>query len=114
MKKLKLSTRDYGRLRVMSAPKAPKNFFDLLESGRELDCNLMVGNVDMPATFVWNEDSKISEYGIEKYRTLMDAPIRFLHNGTLELLCDDWKMGEEFCIAAAGYIGESEYQKIFG
>lgn len=114
MKKLKLNRRNYGRLRVMSTSKAPKHFFDLLNSGRELNCDLKVGNVDMPASFVWNEDSKISEYGAKKYRPLMDAPVRFLHDGTLELLCDDWKMGEEFCMAAAGYIGESEYQKIFG
>lgn len=67
----------------------------------------------MPASFVWNEDSCITEYGIEKYRPLMEARFTRLENGNIEIYCDDAKLGEEFCMAAAGYISDSEFKKIF-
>lgn len=112
-RKLKLGRRNYGRMRRLPDKNAPKTFLELLESGQELDCGLLIGDVDMPASFVWRTDSRISEYGIEKYRPLMEAPIRRLPDGSIELLCDDWQLGEEFCLAAAGYIRETEYQRIF-
>ena len=113
VRKLRLRRQNYGRMKKLPDPEAPKTFLELLESGQELDCDLVIGDADMPASFVWNADSRISRYGIEKYRPLMDAPVRRLHNGNIELLCDDWQMGESFCMAAAGYIGEAEYQRIF-
>ncbi|MCI8756808.1 MAG: hypothetical protein HFG18_09515 [Oscillospiraceae bacterium] len=112
-RKLKLGRRNYGRMRRLLDRKAPKTFLELLENGRELDCDLIIGDVDMPASFVWTAGSRISRYGIEKYRPLMDAPIRCLPDGSIELLCDDWQLGEKFCLAAAGYIREAEYQRIF-
>ena len=113
MKKIRLSRNPYGRMKAIPDPKTPKTFLELLESGKELDCELVVGSVDMPLSFVWNEDDRISGYGIEKYRPLMEAPIHRLPNGNIELLCDDWRMGEEFCMAAAGYIGDAEYRRVF-
>lgn len=91
----------------------PTTFLELLRSGEDLDCDLIVGDVDMPATFVWYEDSTITEYGVEKYRPIMDVAFTRLDNGNIEVLCDDWELGEDFCNAAAGYIADSEYKKIF-
>lgn len=68
----------------------------------------------MPASFVWDRDCKITSYGVKKFRTLMEATFRRLDNGNIEVLCDDWELGEMFCFAAAGYIGEAEYCRIFG
>ena len=113
MKKLKLKRKSHGRMKMLRRPESRQTFLELLESGAELDCDLIIGDADMPATFVWNEDSRISRYGIEKYRPLMDAPIRRLPGGNIELLCDDDVLGEEFCLAAAGYISEREYNRIF-
>lgn len=89
-------------------------FLDLLRSSEELDCDLIIGGCDMPASFVWYEDCKITEYGIEKYKPIMEAEYTRLKNGNIEIHCDDEKLGEQFCWAAAGYIGESEYNRIFG
>jgi hypothetical protein len=89
-------------------------FLDLLRSGEEIDCDLIIGGVDMPASFVWNEDSKITDYGIEKYKAIMEAEYTRLPNGNIEIHCDDDELGERFCWAAAGYIGVSEYTRIFG
>jgi len=113
MRKMQFKRGKFGRMKMKSVTRAPKTFLELLESGKELDCELIIGDVDMPASFVWNADSRISRYGIEKYRTLMDSPIHRLPNGNIELLCPDWQLGEEFCMAAAGYIGDAEYQRIF-
>lgn len=89
-------------------------FLDLLRSGEELDCDLIIGGYDMPASFVWYEDSKITDYGVEKFKHIMEAEYTRLKNGNIEIHCDDEKLGEVFCLAAAGYIGESEYARIFG
>ncbi len=89
-------------------------FLDLLRSGEELDCDLIIGGSEMPASFVWYEDSIITDYGVEKFKPIMEAEYTRLKNGNIEIHCDDYKLGERFCLAAAGYIGETKYEKIFG
>ncbi|MDD3231448.1 MAG: hypothetical protein PHE09_19885 [Oscillospiraceae bacterium] len=89
-------------------------FLDLLRSGEEIDCDLIIGGADMPASFVWYEDCKITDYGIEKYKPIMEAEYTRLESGNIEIHCDDDRLGENFCMAAAGYIGETEYEKTFG
>lgn len=91
-----------------------KNFLGLLQSKTALDCDLIIGKRTMPATFVWNEDSRITEYGLEKYRPILEAEYQLMENDSIEIFCDDYKMGEEFCYAAAGYISNKEYKMIFG
>ena len=89
-------------------------FLELLRSKTALDVDLIIGGVDMPATLVWDEDSIITDYGIEKYRPLMEAECTVLNNGNIEIHCDNYRLGEDFCMAAAGYIGINESKKIFG
>ena len=89
-------------------------FLDLLHSGTSLDCGLMIGGCDMPASFVWDEKSLITDYGIKRFESIMHAQYTSLPNGNIEIHCDDDILSEEFCLAAAGYIGNTEYIKIFG
>lgn len=89
-------------------------FLTLLQSGEEIDCNLIIGNVDMPASFVWDENNNITAYGMEKYKELLEAEYAKLENGNIEIYCGDEKLGEHFCLAAAGYIGLVEFTRIFG
>lgn len=91
-----------------------KDFLGLLQSETTLSCDLIIGGMDMPASLVWNEDSRITKYGIAKYRPVLEAEYKVLENGNIEIFCDDYKLGEEFCCAAAGYISITEYEKIFG
>lgn len=67
----------------------------------------------MPASFVWDEDCKITEYGKKKYKAIVEAEYTKLSNGNIEIHCDDEKLGESFCLAAAGYIGATEWDRIF-
>ncbi|MEM1486403.1 hypothetical protein V6615_16310 (plasmid) [Oscillospiraceae bacterium PP1C4] len=94
--------------------KAMTTFLELLRSGEYIDCDLIIGDVDMPASFVWDEDSTITEYGIEVFNDLMKAEFVRLPNGNIEILCDDYTLGERFVWAAAGYIGNTEFIKLFG
>lgn len=89
-------------------------FLDLLRSGEELDCELIIGGDEMPATFVWDEDSQITAYGVERYRPIMEASFERCGDNCIEIHCDDWELGEEFCLAAAGFISSTEYEKVFG
>lgn len=93
---------------------ASTTFLELLRSGEEFECELVIGDSDMPATFVWDEDSQMTEYGIEKYRPIMEATFERFGESCIEIHCDDWELGEEFCLAAAGFIENTEYEKIFG
>ncbi len=94
-------------------------FIELLRSGRELECELIIGDADMPATFVWDPtiggvSLEVTDYCYNKYRPIMDAEYDELPNGNIEIHCDDWKLGEAFTMAAAGYTGVEEFEKLFG
>lgn len=90
-------------------------FIDYLKSAVELDCDLIIGDVDMPASFVWynDGDTVITEAGYQKFKSIMDAPYEILDNGNIEIFCDDDELGEKFVYAAAGYIGDSDYKLYF-
>jgi hypothetical protein len=90
-----------------------RRFVDYLKSGIELDCDLIIGDVDMPASFVWDDDCRITDAGYQKFKSLMDAPYEVLKNGNIEIFCDDDKLGEKFTYAAAGYIGATDYKLYF-
>lgn len=99
---------------LMSKDGNTQTFLSLLQSGEELDCDLIIGKCEMPASFVWDENSTITDYGIEQFRPIMDAAYSRLPNGNIEIHCNDYRLGERFAQAAAGYIGISEYENIFG
>lgn len=88
-------------------------FADFLK-GNELDCELIIGGVDMPATFVWDGACLVTDYCMEKFRPIMESEYQVLPNGNVEVFCEDWRLGEYFCYAVAGYISVSEYNKLFG
>ncbi|MCQ4924872.1 hypothetical protein NE686_17350 [Tissierella carlieri] len=88
-------------------------FLDLLKSNLELDCDLIIGDVDMPASFVWTEEDKITDYGIQKYEEIMKSKYTILSNSNIEIHCENHILGADFCYAAAGYISSTEYEKIF-
>lgn len=88
-------------------------FKDVLLSGEEIDCELIVGDSEMPASFVWNEDSTITEYGKKVFEKLLEAEIKRLDNGNIETFCNDVRLGTKFVTSVAGYIAESEYNKLF-
>lgn len=90
-----------------------KRFIDYLKSGVILDCELIIGDVDMPASFVWDEDSRITHAGYQKFKSLMDSQYEVLENGNIEVFCDDDKLGEKFVYAAAGYVSEESYKSWF-
>lgn len=89
-----------------------KRFIDLLKSKRELYHNLLVGDVEMKASLVWDENCVITDYGIHKFRPLMEAQC-IVKDEYIEVFCDDYHLGEEFVFAAAGFISSKEYEKIF-
>ena len=88
-------------------------FGDFLAKGPWYDGDLIIGGVDMPASFVWDSAISMTEYGKEKFRPIMDAKFTVLPNGNIEIHCDDDELGELFVWAAAGYISDREYRKIF-
>ncbi|WP_126981250.1 hypothetical protein [Acetobacterium bakii] len=90
-----------------------KTFGELLNSNKEIDCELIIGNVEMPASFVWNEKSRITPYGYDYFKPLMECSYELLENGNITIDDGDEAMGEKFTWACAGYISESESKKMF-
>ena len=88
-------------------------FFDVLMSGKALDCDLIIGGYEMPASFVWNEDSTISEYCKEEFGKLLDSEVTLIENGNIKIFCSEKELGVRFVYSAAGYISNSEYEKLF-
>ena len=89
-------------------------FLGLLRSGVDFECDLIIGGVDMPATLVWEEDANITAYGAERYAAVLNAPYKILSSSCIEVFCDDYKLGEQFVMAAAGHIGSREWNRLFG
>lgn len=90
-----------------------KTFLELLQSDEDLDCDLIIGNCDMPATLVWESEHKMKDAGIEYFKELMESPYLPLRNGNIEVLCDNQDLGEKFCWGAAGFVAESLYESWF-
>ncbi len=90
-----------------------KTFLDLLCSGRELDCDLFIGDTEMPATFVWDSGNALTVFGTMFYAELLEAPYKDLPNGNIEVFSDNYEQGEHFTMAAAGHISQSTYDKLF-
>ena len=89
-----------------------KKFVDLLMSKRELTHDLIIGNVEMPATLVWDEDCEITDYAKVEFQPLMEAECK-IEEDYIEVFCDDYKLGEKFALAASGFISASEFDKMF-
>lgn len=88
-------------------------FYDLLRSGKSIDCDLIIGGTEMPATFVWGEGDVLTAYGEKFYDALLKSPYRLLENGNVEVFCDDYELGEHFTLAAAGAISKKEHDRLF-
>ena len=83
----------------------------------EEEFDAVIGGVDMPATFGFCDDWTITDYCKEKYRELLESEIvvrkRIDYLDVVEVLYDNDKIGEKFSWAVAGYIGETEWNKLF-
>ena len=91
----------------------PETFLEYLDRTHTLDCDLIIGGTEMPATFVWDENFRLTACGMEYYAELLQSPYKLLDNGNIEILCDNYELGEHFTLAAAGHIGTSGHNKLF-
>ena len=84
----------------------------------EFDAN--IGNRDMPCTFGFTDDTKFTKYCMKKYGDLLNSMCEVKydptgrHTDTVIVDYDDYEKGEQFTWALAGYIADSEWNKLFG
>lgn len=84
-----------------------------------LEFDAKIGNVDMPATFSFCDDMKFNDYCMEKYGDLLNSDCEVKYDPTgrytdcVIVDYDDYKKGEQFTWAVAGYVSETEYEKLF-
>lgn len=91
------------------------NFGFFLQVCGEIDLDLIIGNCDMEATFVWDSEQYFfKDAGYEKFKKILDADYKILNNGNIEIFCDDYKLGNYFTLAMAGYIPSSQYESWIG
>lgn len=85
----------------------------------EKEFDAVIGDVDMPATFCFSDDWKITDYCKQKYSDLLNSEIEIYNDPTgyctdaVEVLYDNEEIGEQFCWAVAGYVSEGEWEKLF-
>lgn len=88
-----------------------------IKDGQEFDA--IIGDVDMPATFGFCDDCVITDYCIKLFGELLNSEIVEHIDTTghcttsVEVLYDNHYIGEQFCWAVAGYISDSEWNKLF-
>lgn len=94
-------------------------FGNYLKKAHEIDCNLIIADVDMPAAFCWDcETDGFTKEGRKFFRSLLDADVHLIYDKvgnlyTLRIDCDDENLGEFFTWAKAGYISETRYNQLF-
>lgn len=85
----------------------------------DLEFDAIIGDVEMPATFCFWDAMKITDYCMQKYGKLLNSncevkpDITGRHTDVVIVHCDDEAMGTRFTWAVAGYITDTEYQKLF-
>lgn len=86
-----------------------------IKDGEEFDA--IIGGIEMPATFGFCDDWVITDYCKEKYGELLESEIivheRIDYLDIVEVLYDNYRVGEKFAYAVAGYIAEDEWDKLF-
>ena len=97
-------------------------FLEYIEKAikENLEFDAIIGDVDVPATYCFNDDWKITDYCKQKYGELLNSEIK-LHEGNsvlgytdvVEVFYDDEEMGRQFTMAVAGYVSESEWNRLF-
>lgn len=83
----------------------------------EVEFDAIIGDVEMPATLGFCDDWVITDYCKEKFGELLESEIiiheRIDYLDIVEVLYDNDRVGEQFAYAVAGYIGETEWNKLF-
>lgn len=86
---------------------------------KDLEFDAEIGNVDMPCTFCFCDDTKITDYCMEKYGDLLNSECEVKADPTgkytdvVIVNYDNYIKGMRFTNAVAGYISEEEYKKLF-
>ena len=87
---------------------------------RDEEFDAIIGDVDMPATIYLGDDTELTPYCYEKYGDLLNSKIIAVYphsqNGgtdAVEVDYADEEKGERFVWATAGYVAETEYDKMF-
>ncbi len=81
----------------------------------EEEFDLIVGDVDMPATVCIDSDMKFPTPRMtEKYGALLDAEVEVLVTGVVEVFHESDNLGVRFCLDMAGYCSGEEYTKLTG
>lgn len=83
----------------------------------DFEFDAIIGNEDMPATFGFTDDMVFTPYCEEKYGELLSSEVT-VHNYPRQtevavVEYDNARVGEQFAYAVAGYIPESEWDKLF-
>ena len=85
----------------------------------DLEFDAVIGDVDMPATFSFCDDMKFTDYCINKYGDLLNSECKVKYDSTgrctdtVIVDYDDYEKGKRFTYAVAGYVSETEYEKLF-
>jgi hypothetical protein len=86
-----------------------------IEDGEEFDA--VIGDEDMPATFGFCDDNVITDYCKEKYGELLNSNIEIMKcPHSIDTVIVDYnssEVGQMFSWAVAGYVSESEWDKLF-
>lgn len=85
----------------------------------DLEFDAVIGGIEAPATFSFWDAMEITDYCMEKYGDLLssECEVKFDPTGRytdcVVVDYDDEKVGERFAYAVAGYVSETEYNKLF-
>lgn len=83
--------------------------------------DMIIGDVDMPASVVWDGSLHVTPYCEEKFGCILDSNIEIyespfsMYSPSVEItnISISAELGKEFVCSLAGYCDENEYNKLF-
>lgn len=92
-------------------------YYLLAKDGDEAE--VIIGDVDMPATLVADESIKFTPTAYSVFGEVLNAPATLTPSeemypyNLIEVDCDNYELGENLILALSGYISESQYIELF-
>ena len=95
--------------------KAMPTLESLLDATLEMEWDISVGDMAMPATLVWDQTTtQLTAEARSYFKELLQAKVEINRENKLYVWCDNNRLGEEFTLCLAGYCPTSRYNELFG
>jgi hypothetical protein len=91
------------------------SFKDWLGVVEDFDGEIFTSDFSVPCSFVWDSESKLMPYALQKFAKVLNSPIKITRYGVrLEDKSIRYEELDSFLMSFAGFCSCKEYEKLTG